>query len=160
MLPGPYRLYFWGVHGIFAEVVFTSVWEFVVTGKWSLMGVSSIWSFLTYGFGTFYLAEYLHESLYKLKVPLLVRCCAYVCVAYAWEFSCGALLRFFDACPWDYTPFEYDFMGLITLEYAPLWFAAGLYFEFVIRKMKQLEAIPKWKQLTMQHNAVSEDKQD
>ena len=36
-------------------------------------------------------------------------------------------------------------MGLITLEYAPLWFLAGMYFEFIMKVMLSLEEIPKWK---------------
>ena len=59
MLPWPYRLYFWAVHGVCSEVVFTAIWEFVVGGSWALKGYSSLWSILTYGLGTFLVAEYL-----------------------------------------------------------------------------------------------------
>lgn len=145
MLPWPYRLYFWGVHGVFAEVVFTGIWEFVVTGKWSLMGISSIWSFLIYGFGTFFGAEYLYSYLRLLGVPLLARGVVYVLMTYIWEFNCGLILEYFNARSWDYTPFDYDVMGLITLEYAPLWFLAGMYFEFIMKIMLSLEEIPNWK---------------
>ena len=148
MLPWQYRLYFWGVHGIFGEIVFTGLWEFAVTGKWQLMGVSSIWSFLTYGLGTFLLAELVRDWLVARHVPLLVRCLLYVLLAYAWEFSVGALLSYFDACPWDYTAFDYDVMGLITLEYAPGWFFAGMVFEYIANRMSCLEEVPPWRQKT------------
>ena len=143
MLPWTYRLYFWGVHGVFAEVVFTGVWEFVVSGKWNLMGVSSIWSFLIYGFGTF-MAELLRSLLISSEVPLLARCFLYMLSAYAWEFGWGLLLEYYGARSWDYTEFEYDLMGLITLEYAPVWFLGGLCFEAFMFAMEKVERIPRW----------------
>ena len=145
MLPWKARLYFWGIHGIFAEIVFTGVWEFAVTGKLSLMGVSSLWSFFTYGLGTFLVAEPLHEILLSLKFNILTRCSVYVVVTFIWEFTIGAILSYFGACPWDYTNFDYDVMGLITMEYAPAWFFAGLYFEMIYSYMKSIEKVPSWK---------------
>ena len=139
MLPWPQRLYFWGVHGIFAEVVFTGLWEFVVTGNWRFMGVSSMWSFFVYGLGTFFVAEFLHKLLVSYKIPLLLRCLIYVLFAYAWEFLCGVILDCFGTRPWDYTDFDYDIMGLITMEYAPVWFLGGLVFEGAMSLMKALE---------------------
>ena len=151
MLPWPYRLYFWSVHGMFGEVVFTGLWEFVVTGNWTLIGFSSLWSFLTYGLGTFFGLEYLHGYLTSQRVPLLFRCVIYVLMAYVWEFSFGFILSHFNACPWDYTDFDYDFMGLITLEYAPMWFLGGLYFELIMSMMTSLEQIPEWKRRASVH---------
>ena len=144
MLPWAQRLYFWGVHGIFAEVMFTGIWELVVSGNWRLMGVSSIWSFLNYGLGTFLMAEGGHNLLVSCRVPLLFRCMIYVIFTYIWEFSCGLVLDIFDARPWDYTDFDYDVMGLITMEYIPVWFFAGLYFEFIMSVMKNVAPIPRW----------------
>lgn len=145
MLPWQYRLYFWGVHGVFAEVVFTGIWEFIVTGDWTLKGCSSLWSFITYGIGTL-CTELMHYHLLSRRTPLLLRCIVYVLVVYAWELSFGAILSYFDACPWDYSHFDYDVMGLVTLEYAPFWFLAGLYFEYIMSAMKSLEEVPRWKQ--------------
>lgn len=143
--PPTCRLYFWGVHGVFAEVVFTALWEFIVTGKLQLVGISSIWSFFVYGIGTI-VAEHVYNYFRSIRVPILARCAMYVLVTYAWELSCGLLLDCFGARNWDYTPFDYDFMGLITLEYAPVWFVAGLYFEYIMSVMTKLEETPKWKQ--------------
>ena len=145
MLPWPYRLYFWGVHGVFAEVVFTAVWEFVVGGSLRLMGMSSLWSFLVYGLGTFAGAELARKLMLARRVPTWARCLAYVPLVYTWEFSCGAILSHFDACPWDYSEFDYDFMGLITLEYAPLWLIGGAYFELIMLSMSSLEQKPLWR---------------
>lgn len=144
MLPWAQRLYFWGVHGVFAEVVFTGIWEFVVSGNWRLKGVSSIWSFLVYGLGSFLGAESAYGLLTSYKVPLLVRCLVYVLCAYIWELGCGLILDVFHARPWDYTDFDYNIMGLITMEYAPVWFIAGFYFEAIMSIMKTVVPIPRW----------------
>lgn len=141
MLPLLYRLYFWGAHGVFLEVVFTGVWEFVVTGKWRLMGTSSIWSFLIYGVG-FCLGEAVRDWMIRQRVSVQVRCLLYVFCVYAWELAVGALLGYFGARPWDYTAFDYDLMGLVTLEYAPIWFFGGVYFEILVRAMSNLERVP------------------
>ncbi len=145
MLPWIHRLYFWGVHGIFLEVVFTGIWEFVVSGNWRLMGVSSIWSFLMYGLGTFLIAESGHNLLVSLRVPLLMRCLCFVPLTFLWEFSCGLFFDLFEARSWDYSAFTYNIMGLITLEYTPVWFFVGLYCEMLIAFMKSVEPIPRWR---------------
>ena len=146
MLPWQYRLYFWGVHGVFVEVVFTAIWELIVGGKPQLMGQSSIWSFLTYGLGAFLGAELLRSAMVARRLPLWARCLLYVPMVYVWEFSCGAVLRLLGACPWDYSHFHYDVMGLVTLEYAPFWLVGGAYFEFLISCMSVVERKPAWRQ--------------
>jgi uncharacterized membrane protein len=48
------------------------------------------------------------------------------------EFSVGWLLRKLTGkCPWDYSNFPGNIRGIITLEYAPVWFIFGLGFERV-----------------------------
>ena len=49
------------------------------------------------------------------------------------EFFTGSLLRKMDACPWDYSDAPLNIRGLIRLDYAPLWFGAGLLFEKILR---------------------------
>lgn len=152
MIPWPQRLYFWGVHWIFAEVVLTSLWGFVETGSWRLMGVSSVWSFLVYGLGTLLVAEPGHNILVSYRVPLLARCMIYVvfmrCViyvvfTYTWEFSCGLIVEcLFD---WDKSEeFSSYIMGLIVMEYIPVWFLASLCFEGILALMKASGPIPRW----------------
>lgn len=146
MLPWLYRLYFWGAHGVFSEVVFTAVWEYVVGGSLRLMGESSIWSFLTYGLGAVIGAESMREVMIAQGIPTWLRCILYVPMVYVWEFSCGLLLTYLHACPWDYSHFDYDVMGLITMEYAPLWLMGGAYFEVLMSCMSVLEKKPLWRQ--------------
>lgn len=126
------RLYIYAIHGYVTEVMFTAAWEFVVNMNWKFPGNTSVWSLFIYGLSTL-----LIEKLYLLlkdRAPLLVRALIYTVWTYCWEFCTGYVLRHFDACPWDYTPFEGDFMGLVTLEYAPLWFIGGIVGEQVVIK--------------------------
>ncbi|XP_011406571.1 PREDICTED: transmembrane protein 229B-like [Amphimedon queenslandica] len=147
MLPWPMRLYFWGVHGVFIEVVFTGLWElFASTNNGlTLHGFSSIWSFFIYGFGTFLLAESVYQYAKKHHYPLPVRILFYILLTYAWEFSCGVILSRFGANSWDYSEFRFNVYGLITLEYAPFWGIAGLVFEYIMSCMEAVEGLPHWR---------------
>ncbi len=140
------RLFFWGIHGVFAEIVFTGLWEFfVVSHNWSLMGATSIWSFLVYGIGCL-AAEILYHTFHSRRMPLLMRGAAYVIAIYAWELGCGLLLDCFGGRGWDYSSFSYNFMGIITLEYAPFWLFGGLYFELIMSVLLRIEVEPLRKQ--------------
>ena len=147
----PARFYFWGVHGMFGEVLFTATWEHIVSRELHLKGFSSLWSFFNYGLGTL-MAEAYHEFLVALKVPLIIRLVIYVLLLYVWEFTAGMILRQFEACPWDYSQFDYNFMGLVTLEYAPFWLIATSYFELIYYYMKQIDERPSWKKQIVYHH--------
>ncbi|KAJ8045144.1 hypothetical protein HOLleu_08087 [Holothuria leucospilota] len=126
------RFYIYAIHGYATEVMFTASWEFVVNLNWRFPGVTSVWSLFIYGASTLVI-----EKMYlKMKdtVPLIIRLVIYVLWIYLWEFSTGLLLSQFNACPWDYTPFEWDFFGLITLEYAPAWFFGAFITEQILIK--------------------------
>ncbi len=107
------------------------------------MGVSSIWSFFIYGFGTFIAGEVVRKHMGK--VSLLLRGVVYVIITYLWEFSWGLLLDYFNARSWDYSEFRFNIMGLITLEYIPVWYFAALYGEAIQSVMESLEPKPLWK---------------
>lgn len=147
MLPWPMRLYFWGVHGVFIEVVFTSLWELLASSKKNLAlhGFSSLWSFFMYGLGTFLLAEPAYRYAMRHHYPLPLRLLVYILVTYVWEFSCGLVLSRFGANSWDYSQFTYNIYGWITLEYAPFWALAGLVYEYIMHLMESVEELPQWK---------------
>ncbi|XP_069141361.1 transmembrane protein 229A-like [Argopecten irradians] len=122
-VPAWARFYFYGMHGLLDEIVFTALFDMVFepSGNRALKGHSSIFSFFIYGSCSF-LVEHLYVFLYlKHGVPRYIRLILYVCIAYIWEFSTGLFLRQFGACSWDYSHYKYNVMGLITLEYAPGW---------------------------------------
>ena len=62
--------------------------------------------------------------------------------AMSWEFGCGVILSHFHTYLWGYSEFHYNFMGLITLEYAPLWLMGGVYFELLMSCTVSLEQHP------------------
>lgn len=127
MLVSPwFRLLFYGALGFSYEIMFTAIWDFVASNfsNFKFTGYSSIWSFFIYG-----TCSYCGEHVYlqtRNRLPTFVRGLVYIQMAYAWEFISGLLLNQFSARTWDYTHYEYDVMGLIALEYAPLWFCSGL----------------------------------
>ncbi|BFZ11821.1 hypothetical protein BsWGS_14860 [Bradybaena similaris] len=125
------RFYIYAIHGYATEVMFTALWEFVVNLNWKFPGNTSVWSFPIYGISGI-ICEHLYVYMSSRRVPFLVRGLVYTLWTYCWEFSTGYMLKYFGACPWDYTPFHGDFMGLVTLEYAPLWFLGALVHEQLI----------------------------
>uniref|UniRef100_A0A8C2U6R9 Transmembrane protein 229B n=1 Tax=Coturnix japonica TaxID=93934 RepID=A0A8C2U6R9_COTJA len=131
------RWYLYAIHGYFCEVMFTAAWEFVVNFNWKFPGVTSVWALFIYG-TSILIVEKMYLYL-KDKCHILVRCFIYTLWTYLWEFTTGLILRQFNACPWDYSQFDFDFMGLITLEYAIPWFCASFIMEqLVIRNTLRL----------------------
>jgi len=91
---------------------------------------TSVWMFFIYGAVVFL------EPLCDLLVPypIVVRGLAYMICIFSAEYLSGIALQRARICPWDYseeTP--YHVHGVIRLDYAPAWFAAGLFFEGVYR---------------------------
>lgn len=131
------RWYLYAIHGYFCEVMFTAAWEFVVNFNWKFPGVTSVWALFIYG-TSILIVERMYLRL-RGRCPLLARCLIYTLWTYLWEFTTGFILRQFNACPWDYSQFDFDFMGLITLEYAVPWFCGALIVEqFIIRNTLRL----------------------
>lgn len=116
------RLFFYGMHGLFDEIVFTALYDVIYEpeGNRQLKGYSTIFSFFIYGVCS-YMVERMYVRLKEVGIPFEVRIFIYLVVLYSWEFSCGLVLRQFDACSWDYSHYRFNIMGLITLEYAIFW---------------------------------------
>ncbi|XP_076834763.1 transmembrane protein 229b [Brachyhypopomus gauderio] len=131
------RWYLYAIHGYFCEVMFTAAWEFVAHCNWKFPGVTSVWALFIYG-----TCILIVERMYLLlrgRCGVLLRCTIYTLWTYLWEFGTGLLLSQFGACPWDYSGFRYNFMGLITAEYAVPWFCASFIVErLVIRNTLRL----------------------
>ena len=116
------RFYQYGIHGFCYEVVFTAIFDFFVhDAGWELKGHSSISTFFIYGAGCFVVEQLYVWLYYKHGVQWYWRKTIYVIILYICELSAGLLLRQLDACPWDYSHYPYNYEGLITLMYAPLW---------------------------------------
>ena len=136
-----HRFLFYGLHGFFDEIVFTSLHDyFLVQPDYSLRGHSSIWSFFIYGSGSLFV-EFIYKKYNLRNRNIIVRAMIYTSIAFFWEFTTGLILKQFSACPWDYTHKDFDFMGLITLDYAPFWCIAGFYQEYLIEFLDSLRIV-------------------
>jgi len=91
-----------------------------------LTSFTSIWMFPIYGMAIF--VEPLHNKIRTL--PFLVRGCIYTIVFFTIEYTTGMFLKLLlGASPWDYSDSPLSINGLIRLDYAPVWFCAGIIFE-------------------------------
>lgn len=134
----PFRLYVYALHGYLIEVSFTAAWELIASGDLKLPGCTSVWCLFIYSVATLVM-EKITVHLEARNVPLYFRAIAHAAWMYVWEFCTGWVLKKFGACPWDYTNFTYNYAGLVTLEYAPLWYVCGILFEcFLLPNMRRL----------------------
>ena len=110
-LPTFIRLFFYGLHGFFDEIVFTAVYELIYgIPDARLLGYTSLYSFIIYSTGSYVIEQLYLFLCVKHGIPAVPRIAIYVCVAYIWEFTFGLILRQFDACPWDYSDRALNFM--------------------------------------------------
>ncbi|XP_055506228.1 transmembrane protein 229A [Leucoraja erinacea] len=126
-LPGSLRFVFYGMHGLLDEIFFTSVFNLVERSDRTLLGHTSLWSFLMYGSCSFVVEKLYFHLYHRLGWSTWQRLPVYVLFIYTWEFTWGLGLRRFNACSWDYSHYPLNFMGLITLMYLPGWVALSYY---------------------------------
>lgn len=121
-----------GLTGWCMEILFTSLGG-LLYGDLLLTGHTSIWMFPIYGLAALIgpLSHHLH------RCPVVIRGCIYAAGIMLVEFISGSILRFFHICPWDYSGTPYHIMGLVRLDYFPVWFTAGLIFEYILSEKKK-----------------------
>lgn len=98
-----------------------------------LMGYSSLWMFPIYGSAAFLapLMRRLQKSCFWKRGLIYMLC------IYLGEYVSGSILKSKDLCPWDYSSCPLQYQGVIRLDFAPLWFLAGLLFERVILRKSE-----------------------
>lgn len=113
-----------GVYGWCMEILWTGFLAFR-RREMKLFGRSSIWMFPIYGMAACF------PALCRLMKNrcVLVRGTVYAIAIFAVEFLTGSFLKKRRICPWDYSDSRYNYKGVIRLDYYPLWFLAGLFFE-------------------------------
>lgn len=126
-----WRWYIYALHGYATEIIFTGMWQFIFHRDWTLMGNTSILIMPIYGVSGL-VCEQLHLFCNRKGFPVIIRGCVYLIWTYFWEFSTGFFLKQFDMCPWDYSHYDGDFMGIVTLEYLPLWYMLGLIVDGIV----------------------------
>lgn len=50
------------------------------------------------------------------------------------EYIFGRILKKHKMCPWDYSKEKYQLDGVIRLDYAPVWFLTGLFYEKILKR--------------------------
>lgn len=114
-----------GLCGWCIECLFTGICSLFGGKDRKLSCNTSIWMFPIYGMAAFISPI---SRLLKDKGTIL-RGCIYTIGIFITEFSTGELLKRFKACPWDYSKARFNLDGIIRLDFAPLWFFVGLFYE-------------------------------
>ena len=71
------------------------------------------------------------------KFNMIFRGFIYMAGIYFVEFISGTILQRKNCCPWNYSKCKYNIKGVVRLDYAPLWFMAGLLLEKVVNKQEK-----------------------
>ena len=116
-----------GLTGWCMEILFTSAGSFLKQDK-RLIGRTSVWMFPIYGSAAVIAPLYRHIK----NFPALLRGGIYSIGIFSFEYISGTLLKRHGMCPWDYSGVPLQCHGVIRLDYAPLWFTAGLIFEKIL----------------------------
>jgi uncharacterized membrane protein len=119
------KFIFYGTLGWITEILWTGL-KSLIAGRWTLDSKTYLWMFPIYGLAVF--LEYVHEEIRPYK--WWARGLIYMTLILSIEYLTGYLLdNLVGACPWDYSEAALSVKGYIRLDYAPLWFIAGLAFE-------------------------------
>ena len=116
-----------GILGWGMEILWTGLDSFR-RRDFKLTGHSSLWMFPIYGCA----AVIAPLSVKLSSFPFFYRGILYTAGFYLVEFISGSFLKQFGMCPWDYSGVPLQCHGVIRLDYAPLWFTAGLIFEKIL----------------------------
>ena len=129
------RLFICGLTGWCMEIIFTAFHSFC-RQDFKLTGNTSIWMFPIYS-----LAALIHPAYRLLKhFPVIIRGSIYSISFFFFEYISGSLLKKLNMCPWDYSQSKSNIKGVIRLDYAPIWFAAGLIFEAILIPKKGISS--------------------
>lgn len=117
----------YGLLGWCLEIIWTGVGS-LLAGDVCLTARTYLWMFPIYGLVIVF--EPLHDIIRYW--PVWRRGIIWMLLYFAVEYLTGWLLSvMLGTVPWDYSLAALNIHGLIRLDYAPAWFAAGLLFEKV-----------------------------
>ncbi len=124
------------------EIIFTSL-ESIAVKDMRLMGRTSLLMFPIYGMGAMLgpisrgIDRWIGEAhSLTLKDKFWRHGFSDMVLIFCAEYVTGAFLKARNMCPWDYSGRLFNVDGLIRLDFAPCWFAAGLIFERLTWKKK------------------------
>lgn len=113
-----------GMYGWCIEVLWTGL-NSMIHHDPKLTGVSSLRMFPIYGMAAFISPL----SAFLKKFGTATRGFIYMVCIFIVEYASGTYLKKRGCCPWDYSDSPYHVNGVIRLDYAPLWFLTGLFYE-------------------------------
>lgn len=123
-----------GIIGVASEVFFISITNIFRKRYRCLIGQSSLWMFFVYG--TVYFIILLGRTYFS-GYSIFLRGLLYLVLIYALEFTSGSILTKFKAIPWDYRKdTKYNFRGIISLEFLPIWYVGGIISELLYLFLK------------------------
>ena len=118
-----------GICGWCLELLWTSLHS-LSRQDYKLIGHSSIWMFPIYGMA----AVIRPLSLKMQNIHIVLRGLIYMNGIFSIEYLSGTFLKRLNLCPWDYSEAPLNFHGVIRLDYAPVWFITGLFFEKILKQ--------------------------
>lgn len=121
-----------GVFGWCLELFWTALHS-LQKGRRDLMGQSSLWMFPIYGCASIIAPL---SRLYK-NCHVMIRGTIYMLHIFVGEYLFGSILKKHHMCPWDYSKSKFHIHGLIRLDYAPVWFLTGLFYENLLTPRKK-----------------------
>ncbi|MCC8065500.1 MAG: putative ABC transporter permease [Clostridiales bacterium] len=113
-----------GMYGWCMEVLWTGLHSLLRNDP-KLTGFSSLRMFPIYGMASLFAP--LSHILKRFST--FTRGFIYMLGIFAVEYTSGTYLKRRGKCPWDYSDSPYQINGVIRLDYAPIWFLTGLFFE-------------------------------
>ena len=118
-----------GFVGWCLEILWTGMHS-LLQGNFTMKGTTSLLMFPIYGCAALILPVY--KKIQTL--PVFFRGALYTAGFYLGEFTSGSVLQALHMCPWDYTNAPHQYKGIIRLDYLPVWFFTGLFFEKILTK--------------------------
>ena len=123
------EILFWGVFGLTAEIVFTSILDLFTKNKIALIGYTSLWMFPIYAFGLSYgfdlVVNIIHNDIIRyLSYPIWV---------WLVELLIGYLFLILNIRLWDYNylPQGKHWKGIISFVHFPVWIILGISVEYI-----------------------------
>ena len=120
---------FCGFTGWCLEILWTGLHS-LLRGDAAMKGTTSLLMFPIYGCAALIIPAYRRIK----NLPIFLRGCLYTAGFYFGEFTSGSILQASHMCPWDYSGAPHQYRGIIRLDYLPVWFLTGLFFEKILTK--------------------------
>lgn len=124
----PFNFIKCGMYGWCLEILWTGL-DSLRKHDPKLMGFSSLRMFPIYGMAA--LLAPLSRLLQRFRT--VTRGLIYMVCIFLVEYTSGRFLKKRNCCPWDYSEAPLQVDGVIRLDYAPLWFLTGLFYEKVTK---------------------------